>query len=189
MYPECVAFLRKTMRVREIVVLVRLSHSYGFARLCVWCCVKTQSWDATLSSIKFSCAIATLRTFLRHFWHPSPPGQLWQRKHWKHGASRRIFLYTSIIVRLCMSSMRRHNIYGIANYRFRLRNSAGLTFRLWETFLRDRKDNIDRDVLKPEFGKSRADFFSGSDSVLENVQTPHFLSALKSKKISLYRNV
>ena len=32
MYPECVAFLRKTMRVREIVVLVRLSHSHGFAQ-------------------------------------------------------------------------------------------------------------------------------------------------------------
>ena len=32
MYPECVAFLHKTMRVREIVVLVRLSHSHGFAQ-------------------------------------------------------------------------------------------------------------------------------------------------------------
>ena len=32
MYPECVAFLRKAMRVREIVVLVRLSHSHGFAQ-------------------------------------------------------------------------------------------------------------------------------------------------------------
>ena len=32
MYPECVAFLRKTMRVRETVVLVRLSHSHGFAQ-------------------------------------------------------------------------------------------------------------------------------------------------------------
>ena len=27
MYPECVAFLRKTIRVREIVILVHLSHS------------------------------------------------------------------------------------------------------------------------------------------------------------------
>ena len=33
MYPECVAFLRKTMRVREIVALVRLSHSHGYRRL------------------------------------------------------------------------------------------------------------------------------------------------------------
>ena len=32
MYPECVAFLRKTMRVREIVILVHLSHSHGFAQ-------------------------------------------------------------------------------------------------------------------------------------------------------------
>ena len=32
MYPECVAFLRKTMRVREIVILVHLSQSYGFAQ-------------------------------------------------------------------------------------------------------------------------------------------------------------
>ena len=32
MYPECVAFLRNPMRVREIVVLVRLSHSHGFAQ-------------------------------------------------------------------------------------------------------------------------------------------------------------
>ena len=32
MYTEFVAFLRKTMRVREIVVLVRLSHSHGFAQ-------------------------------------------------------------------------------------------------------------------------------------------------------------
>ena len=31
MYPECVAFLRKTMRVREIV-LMHLSHSHGFAQ-------------------------------------------------------------------------------------------------------------------------------------------------------------
>ena len=31
-YPECVAFLHKPMRVREIVVLVRLSHSHGFAQ-------------------------------------------------------------------------------------------------------------------------------------------------------------
>ena len=29
---ECVAFLRKTMRVREILVLVRLSHSHDFAQ-------------------------------------------------------------------------------------------------------------------------------------------------------------
>ena len=32
MYPECVAFLRKTIRVREIVILVHLSHSHGFAQ-------------------------------------------------------------------------------------------------------------------------------------------------------------
>ena len=32
MYPERVAFLRKPMRVREIVVLVRLSHSHGFVQ-------------------------------------------------------------------------------------------------------------------------------------------------------------
>ena len=32
MYPECVAFLHKTMRVREIVILVHLSHSHGFAQ-------------------------------------------------------------------------------------------------------------------------------------------------------------
>ena len=32
MYPECVEFLRKTIRVREIVILVRLSHSHGFAQ-------------------------------------------------------------------------------------------------------------------------------------------------------------
>ena len=32
MYPECVAFLRKTMRVREIVILVHLSHSHGFSQ-------------------------------------------------------------------------------------------------------------------------------------------------------------
>ena len=32
MYPECVAFLRKTMKVREIVILVHLSHSHGFAQ-------------------------------------------------------------------------------------------------------------------------------------------------------------
>ena len=32
MYPECVAFLRKTMRVKEIVILVHLSHSHGFAQ-------------------------------------------------------------------------------------------------------------------------------------------------------------
>ena len=32
MYPECVAFLRKTMRVREIVKLAHLSHSDGFAQ-------------------------------------------------------------------------------------------------------------------------------------------------------------
>ena len=31
-YRECVAFLRKTIRVRELVVLVRLSHSHGFAQ-------------------------------------------------------------------------------------------------------------------------------------------------------------
>ena len=32
MHPEFVAFLRKTMRVRKIVVLVHLSHSHGFAK-------------------------------------------------------------------------------------------------------------------------------------------------------------
>ena len=32
MYPQCVAFLRKNMRVREIVILVHLSHSHGFAQ-------------------------------------------------------------------------------------------------------------------------------------------------------------
>ena len=32
MYPECVAFLRKTMRVREIVILVNLYHSHGFVQ-------------------------------------------------------------------------------------------------------------------------------------------------------------
>ena len=32
MYPECVAFLRKTMRVREIVILMHLSHSHSFAQ-------------------------------------------------------------------------------------------------------------------------------------------------------------
>ena len=32
MYPECFAFLPETMRVREIVILVRLSHSHGFAQ-------------------------------------------------------------------------------------------------------------------------------------------------------------
>ena len=31
MYPECVAFLRKTMRVREIALL-HLSHCHGFAQ-------------------------------------------------------------------------------------------------------------------------------------------------------------
>ena len=32
MYPKCVGFLRKTLRVREIVTLVHLSHSHGFAQ-------------------------------------------------------------------------------------------------------------------------------------------------------------
>ena len=32
MYPECVAFLRKTMRVKDIVIVVHLSHSHGFAQ-------------------------------------------------------------------------------------------------------------------------------------------------------------
>ena len=32
MDPECDAFLRKTIGVREIVVLVRFSHSHGFAQ-------------------------------------------------------------------------------------------------------------------------------------------------------------
>ena len=34
MYPECVTFLRKTMRVREIVTgnIMHLSHSHGFAQ-------------------------------------------------------------------------------------------------------------------------------------------------------------
>ena len=32
MYPECAAFLRKNMRVREIVILAHLSHSHGFAQ-------------------------------------------------------------------------------------------------------------------------------------------------------------
>ena len=32
MYPVCVAFLRKIIRVREIVIFVHLSHSHGFAQ-------------------------------------------------------------------------------------------------------------------------------------------------------------
>ena len=41
MYPECVAFLRETMRVREMHYYYYLSHSHGFAQ-------KRNAWDGSL---------------------------------------------------------------------------------------------------------------------------------------------
>ena len=47
MYPECVAFLRETMSVRDALILLSLSLS--------WFCAKTQriphTWDGTLTHI------------------------------------------------------------------------------------------------------------------------------------------
>ena len=53
MYPECVAFLRKTMRVRDVLILLSLSLS--------WFCAKMQripdAWDATLRVASHECVL------------------------------------------------------------------------------------------------------------------------------------
>ena len=60
MYPECVAFLRKTMRVREKVVLVRLSQ--GAVSCIPMRCVFAQNYESERdSNISASLSLSWFR--------------------------------------------------------------------------------------------------------------------------------